>query len=57
MYPPRPLSEAGVLVESTYGNRKHSTEDPEKLLEVIITASRRGEVIMFAAFAVGRAER
>ena len=33
MYPPRPLVAADVLVtESTYGNRKHSTVDPEQQL-------------------------
>lgn len=58
MYPPRPLGETGILVtESTYGNRKHSTEDPEKQLgEIINRVAKRGGVIMFAAFAVGRAE-
>jgi metallo-beta-lactamase family protein len=58
MYPPRTLGETGVLVtESTYGNRKHATEDPEKQLgEIINRVAKRGGVIMFAAFAVGRAE-
>lgn len=58
MYPPRPLGGVDVLVtESTYGNRKHSTEDPEKQLgEIITRVAKRGGVIMFAAFAVGRAE-
>ena len=58
MYPPRALGEVGVLVtESTYGNRKHSSVDPEKQLgEIITRVAKRGGVIMFAAFAVGRAE-
>lgn len=58
MYPPRPLGGVGVLVtESTYGNREHSAEDPEKQLgEIITRVAKRGGVIMFAAFAVGRAE-
>ncbi len=58
MYPPRPLGEVDVLVtESTYGNRRHSPLDPEKQLGDIITrVAKRGGVVMFAAFAVGRAE-
>ena len=58
MYPPRPLGETGVLVtESTYGNRKHSTGDPEQQLgEIINRVAKRGGVVLFAAFAVGRAE-
>ena len=58
MYPPRPLGEADVLVtESTYGNRKHSTVDPEQQLgEIINRVAKRGGVVLFAAFAVGRAE-
>jgi metallo-beta-lactamase family protein len=58
MYPPRPLGEAEVLVtESTYGNRKHSTVEPEKQLgDIINRVAKRGGVVLFAAFAVGRAE-
>ena len=58
MYPPRPLGEADVLVtESTYGNRKHSTVDPEQQLgDIINRVAKRGGVVLFAAFAVGRAE-
>lgn len=58
MYPPRPLGVVDVLVtESTYGNRKHSTADPERQLgEIINKVARRGGVVMIAAFAVGRAE-
>ncbi|MDR7082835.1 metallo-beta-lactamase family protein [Arthrobacter ginsengisoli] len=58
MYPPRPLGETGVLVtESTYGNRKHSAGEPEKQLgDIINRVAKRGGVVLFAAFAVGRAE-
>ncbi|WP_346958181.1 MBL fold metallo-hydrolase [uncultured Arthrobacter sp.] len=58
MFPPRPLGAVDVLVtESTYGNRAHSTLDPEKQLgEIITRVAKRGGVVMFAAFAVGRAE-
>ncbi|MDI3211091.1 MBL fold metallo-hydrolase [Arthrobacter sp. AL12] len=58
MYPPRPLVASDVLVtESTYGIRKHSTVDPEQQLRDIINrVAKRGGVVLFAAFAVGRAE-
>lgn len=58
MFPPRPLGEVDVLVtESTYGNRRHSAADPEKQLgEIVTRVARRGGVVLFAAFAVGRAE-
>ena len=49
MFPPRPLGEVDVLVtESTYGNRKHSTVDPEQQLGEIITrvAKRDGVVLI-----------
>jgi metallo-beta-lactamase family protein len=58
MFPPRDLEAANVLVtESTYGNRAHSTLDPEAELGGIIrrVAKRQG-VVVIAAFAVGRAE-
>lgn len=46
-----------LLVESTYGNRKHDPSDPEVILADIInaTAARGGSVII-PAFAVGRAQ-
>lgn len=58
MYPPRPLGEVDVLVtESTYGNRKHAEADPEEQLgEIVRRVAKRGGVVLFAAFAVGRAE-
>ena len=58
MKPPRPLGEADILVtESTYGNRTHSTVEPEQQLgDIINRVAKRGGVVLFAAFAVGRAE-
>lgn len=58
MYPPRPLVASDVLVtESTYGNRKHPSVDPEQQLgDIINRVAKRGGVVLFAAFAVGRAE-
>lgn len=46
-----------VVVESTYGNRKHSATDPEAALADIVerTVSRGGTVVI-PAFAVGRAQ-
>ena len=58
MYPPRQLVASDVLVtESTYGNRKHPSVDPEQQLgDIINRVAKRGGVVLFAAFAVGRAE-
>ena len=58
MNPPRPLGGTDVLVtESTYGNRKHSAADPEAQLgDIINRVAKRNGVVLFAAFAVGRAE-
>jgi metallo-beta-lactamase family protein len=55
---PSPVSEADVLlVESTYGDRLHETDDDGNLLARIVneTAGRGGKVIV-PAFAVGRVE-
>lgn len=58
MKPPAIVEETDYLVmESTYGNRLHSTLDPKKeLAEVINKTSHRGGVIIIPAFAVGRAQ-
>lgn len=55
---PEPVSGADYLVvESTYGNRKHEATDPVEALGAIIdrTTARGGSVII-PAFAVGRAQ-
>lgn len=55
---PSPVTEADVLlVESTYGNRMHSSdENGERLAEIIrSTAEKRGRVIV-PSFAIGRVE-
>ncbi len=56
--PPAPLPEVDYLiVESTYGNRKHGVSDPAGDLEGIIhQAVDEGGVIVIPAFAVGRAQ-
>jgi len=58
MPPPEPPRAARtLLVESTYGNRTHPTEDPAPRLAAIVeqTVSRGGSVLL-PAFAVGRAQ-
>lgn len=46
-----------LIVESTYGNRRHDTADPETCLaEVINRTSRRGGVVLIPTFAVGRVQ-
>lgn len=57
MNPPEPLGPADYLVvESTYGDRRHPADDPAALARVIAeTIARRGTVVI-PAFAVGRAQ-
>jgi metallo-beta-lactamase family protein len=58
MYPPAHLPDVDYLVvESTYGNKRHPDSDPEEDLQNIIkeTAERNG-VILIPAFTVGRAQ-
>ncbi|WP_374650871.1 MBL fold metallo-hydrolase RNA specificity domain-containing protein [Dongia sp.] len=46
-----------LVVESTYGNRKHDSLDPEAvLLRIIKDTTERGGTIVVPAFAVGRAQ-
>ncbi len=46
-----------LIVESTYGNRRHEAQDPEQALAEIITRTvRRGGTVVIPAFAVGRAQ-
>ncbi|WP_349428314.1 MBL fold metallo-hydrolase [Microbacterium sp. LWS13-1.2] len=58
MLPPAPLEATDVLVtESTYGDRRHDPEDPERRLgDVVRRVTGRGGVVVIAAFAVGRTE-
>jgi metallo-beta-lactamase family protein len=58
MFPPEPVHEADyLLVESTYGNRKHDTANPEDMLaEAIGRTAGRGGTIVIPSFAVGRAQ-
>ncbi|MET1086539.1 MAG: MBL fold metallo-hydrolase [Arthrobacter sp.] len=58
MNPPRPLEGTDFMVtESTHGNRLCSSVDPEQQLgDIVRRVAKRGGVVLFAAFAVGRAE-
>jgi metallo-beta-lactamase family protein len=58
MRPPAPLEPCDVLVvESTYGDRRHADEDAADVLEdVIRRTTRKGGVVLIPAFAVGRTE-
>lgn len=58
MKEPAVLRRADYLVlESTYGNRRHDPSDPETALaEVINRTAGRGGVVLIPAFAVGRAQ-
>ncbi len=59
MQPPTPIARADYLVvESTYGNRRHDSADPKKrLAEIINRTAGRGGAVILPAFAVGRAQQ
>jgi metallo-beta-lactamase family protein len=58
MVDPSPVRHADYLVvESTYGNRRHDRRDPEDALaEIVARTVRRGGTVVIPAFAVGRAQ-
>lgn len=58
MKPPEPIDHADVLVvESTYGNRRHPDADPsEELADVIARTVARSGVLVIPSFAVGRTQ-
>ena len=58
MRAPEPLTQADYLVlESTYGNRKHGDVDPLMQLQAVAERTlKRGGVLVIPAFAVGRAQ-
>jgi metallo-beta-lactamase family protein len=58
MHPPSRVDEADYLiVESTYGNRRHDQGDPEEALGSLLNrALARNGVVIMPAFAVGRAQ-
>lgn len=58
MYPPKPIKDTDYLVvESTYGDRKHEEIDALSFFEKIInTTSKRGGIVLIPSFAVGRTQ-
>ena len=58
MRAPAPIERADhVVVESTYGDRLHDTQNAEAILgEVIQRTAGRGGIVVIPAFAVGRAQ-
>jgi len=58
MKAPQPLPETDYLVvESTYGDRRHAgTPVEEQLRDVVARTAERGGVVLIPAFAVGRAQ-
>ena len=58
MVDPEPIGRADYLVvESTYGNRRHDPAPPEQALEDVIGRTvQRGGTVVVPAFAVGRAQ-
>src|SRR5690606_25709201 len=58
MRPPAPPPPADhLVVESTYGDRSHPTDDPlDVLADVVERTTRRGGIVLVPVFAVGRAQ-
>jgi len=58
MYPPKPLPELDLLLlESTYGNRRHEQDDPyEQLAKIVNETAHQGGTVLIPSFAVGRAQ-
>lgn len=54
---PEFVPEADVLlIESTYGDKQHPTDAPQRLAQVIHESAQRGGPILIPAFAVGRTQ-
>jgi len=58
MYPPKPLPELDLLLlESTYGDKRHEQADTwQELADIVNATVSRGGVLMVPSFAVGRAQ-
>jgi metallo-beta-lactamase family protein len=55
--PAAPLAADHIVVESTYGDRRHPAEDPTTVLaDVVNSTARRGGIVLIPVFAVGRAQ-
>lgn len=54
---PEAVPQADVLLlESTYGNRRHTGDPAEELAGIVTETARRGGVLLIPAFAVGRTQ-
>ncbi len=55
---PTPIRQTDyLLIESTYGNRKHEARDPEEVLaDIINRTAGRGGTVVIPSFAVGRSQ-
>ncbi|MFE8071025.1 MBL fold metallo-hydrolase [Marinobacteraceae bacterium S3BR75-40.1] len=58
MRPPKPLPELDMLMlESTYGDRRHEEADPmDELATIVNETAETGGVLLIPSFAVGRAQ-
>jgi len=58
MFPPKSPPETDYLViESTYGDRRHPSEDSKAVLrDMILKTIERGGIVLIPSFAVGRAQ-
>jgi metallo-beta-lactamase family protein len=58
MLDPEPVPEADyVVIESTYGNRRHEAVDPVQVLgDIVERTVQRGGTVVIPAFAVGRTQ-
>lgn len=58
LYPPKKVKQADFIVlESTYGDREHSTENvKQELLDVILETYKAGGILMIPSFAVERTQ-
>lgn len=58
MYPPEPLPELDcLLLEATYGNRRHVHNDPfTELADIVNTTAKAGGALLIPSFSVGRAQ-
>jgi metallo-beta-lactamase family protein len=58
MHPPQPLPALDLLLlESTYGNRRHDKQDVfQQLADVVTETAKNGGALLIPSFAVGRAQ-
>ena len=54
--PARPPAASAMVLESTYGDRRHPPADPEALADAVRRTVDRGGVVLIPAFAVDRTE-